>query len=83
MPSNAALTVYLRTSDILEGTIYENVKELFSNENFIENMIDEAQKIHEGHSFHKEISNMKKKIIGYEGNEMALTERLAELPPNV
>ncbi len=71
-------------ADILEEVVTEQVKELLTSPQMAKGLIEEAHKIYQANRMDgKEISDLKRKITGLEGNEMALTERLAELPAKV
>ena len=70
-------------AEILEEVVTEQVKKLLSGPKMAKELIAQARKAHKADSTGKEVSNLRRKISGYEGHEMALTERLAELPPKV
>ena len=67
----------------LEEVITKEVKKLLSRPEMAKGLIEEAHKIHKANPTGREISDLKRKITGLESNEMALTERLAELPAKV
>ena len=70
-------------AEVLEEVVSEQVKKLLTSPTMAKELIAKARKVHKADSGGKEISNLRRKIVGYEGHEMALAERLAELPPTV
>ncbi len=70
-------------AEILEELVTQEVKKLLTSPHMARELIAKAQEAHRADSTGREMSNLKRKIVGYEGHEMALTERLAELPAKV
>ena len=68
----------------LEPLIDEIVLKILKEENFANNLILEAKKIHqENYSVKSQLQEVKKEISSYKAQSKALTERIAKLPVDV